>query len=55
MITLLVCGYAYTVWLLTGVNPLPHVSIGLSLIAIFESIIEGVFILLIIQIIKCMR
>lgn len=52
MITLLVCGYAYTVWLLTGVNPLPHVSMDLLFIAMFESMIEGVFILLIIQIIK---
>ena len=35
MITLLVCGYAYVVWLLTGINPLPHITIDLLLIIIF--------------------
>ena len=29
MITLLVCGYAYIVWLLTGINPLPHITTDL--------------------------
>ena len=55
MITLLVCGYAYTVWLLTGVNPLPHITIDLSLIAIPEGILEGSIIFLIYILIQEMR
>ena len=40
MITLLVCGYAYVVWLLTGTNPLPHITIDLLLMAILECMLE---------------
>ena len=41
MITLLVCGYAYIVWLLTGINPLPHITIDLLLMAMLECMLEG--------------
>lgn len=55
MITLLVCGYAYTVWLLTGTNPLPHITIDLSLMAIPECMLEGSIIFLIYMLIQEMR
>lgn len=51
MITFLVCGYAYTVWLLTSVNPMPHISIGLIFMATFELLIESAIIMLILSII----
>ena len=51
MITFLVCGYAYIVWLLTGVNPMPHISIGLIFIATFELLIELAIVILILNII----
>ena len=55
MITLLVCGYAYTVWLLTGINPLPHITIDLLLMAMLEGILEGSIIFLIYMLIQEMR
>ena len=55
MITLLVCGYAYTVWLLTGVNPLPHITIDLLLMAMLEGMLEGSIIFLIYMLIQDMR
>ena len=55
MITLLACGYAYTVWLLTGVNPLPHITIDLLLFALLECLLEGPIIFLIYMWIERMR
>ena len=55
MITLLVCGYAYTVWLLTGINPLPHITIDLLLMAMLEGMLEGSIIFLIYMLIQGMR
>ena len=55
MITLLVCGYAYTVWLITGVNPLPHITIDLLLMAMLEGMLEGSIIFLIYMVIQEMR
>ena len=55
MITLLVCGYAYTVWLLTGVNPLPHITIDLLLMAMLEGMLEGPIIFSIYMLIQGMR
>ena len=55
MITLLVCGYAYTVWLLTGINPLPHITIDLLLMAMLEGMLEGSIIFLIYLLIQEMR
>ena len=55
MITLLVCGYAYTVWLITGVNPLPHITIDLLLMAMLEGMLEGSIIFLIYMLIQEIR
>lgn len=55
MITLLVCGYAYVVWLLTGTNPLPHITIDLLLMAMLEGMLEGSIIFLIYMLIQGMR
>ena len=55
MITLLVCGYAYTVWLLTGVNPLPHITIDLLLMAMLEGLLESPIIALICMITQWMK
>ena len=55
MITLLVCGYAYTVWLITGVNPLPHITIDLLLFALLECMLESPIIFLIYMWIERMR
>ena len=55
MITLLVCGYAYTVWLLTGINPLPHITIDLLLMAILEGMLEASIIFSICMLIQGMR
>lgn len=55
MVTLLVCGYAYVVWLLTGVNPLPHITIDLLFMAMLEGMLEGPIIFLIYMLIQEMR
>lgn len=55
MITLLVCGYAYTVWLITGINPLPHITIDLLLMAIPECMLEGSIIFLIYMLVQEIR
>lgn len=55
MITLLVCGYAYTVWLFTGINPLPHITIDLLLMVMLEGILEGSIIFLIYMLVQEMR
>lgn len=55
MITLLVCGYAYTVWLLTGINPLPHITIDLLLMAMLEGMLEGSIIFLIYMLVQEIR
>ena len=41
MITLLVLGYAYTVWLFTGHNPMPHLNGDLILLVMPELILEA--------------
>lgn len=43
MITLLVLGYAYTVWLFTGHNPMPHLDPDLILLAMPELLLEVLF------------
>ena len=55
MITLLVCGYAYIAWLLTGINPLPHITIYLLFMAMLEGMLEGLIIFLIYMLIQGMR
>lgn len=55
MITLLVCGYAYIIWLLTGINPLPHITIDLLLMAMLEGMLESLIIFLIYMLIQEMR
>ena len=45
MITLLVLGYAYIVWLFTAHNPMPHLDPDLILLAIPEFILEALFII----------
>ena len=45
MITLLVLGYAYTVWLFTAHNPMPHLDPDLILLAIPEFILEALFVM----------
>lgn len=52
MVTLLVCGYAYVVWLLTGTNPLPHITIDLLLMAMLEGILEVSIIFLICMLVE---
>ena len=44
MITLLVLGYAYIVWLFTAHNPMPHLNIDLILLVIPEFLCEVGFI-----------
>ena len=55
MVTLLVCGYAYTVWLITGINPLPHITIELLFMVMLEGMLEGPIIFLIYMLIQEMR
>lgn len=43
MITILVLGYAYIVWLFTGVNPMPHLNSDLILLFPPELILELIF------------
>lgn len=45
MITLLVLGYTYMVWLFTAYNPMPHLSPYLIFVIIPEAIIEILFII----------
>lgn len=40
MITILALGYAYTVWLFTGHNPMPHLNAYLILFAMPELLFE---------------
>lgn len=43
MITLIVLAYAYTIWLFTAVNPMPHLCPELVLIVCPELILEAGF------------
>ena len=45
MITLLVLGYAYIVWLFTAHNPMPHLNTDLIILIIPEAMLEIGFIL----------
>lgn len=45
MITILVSGYAYIIWLFTGNNPLPHIDVSILFLAMLELMIEAVFII----------
>ncbi len=45
MITLLVLGYAYIVWLFTAHNPMPHLNTKLIILIIPEAMLEIGFIL----------
>lgn len=45
MITLLVLGYAYIVWLFTAHNPMPHLNTELIILIIPEAMLEIGFIL----------
>lgn len=46
MITILVTGYAYIIWLFTGHNPLPHLGIDTMFFAMLEIAVEAFFIIL---------
>ena len=45
MITLLVLGYAYIVWLFTAYNPMPHLNSEFILLVIPEMLCEFGFIM----------
>jgi hypothetical protein len=45
MLTLLVLGYAYIVWLFTAHNPMPHLNTELIILIIPEAMLEIGFIL----------
>ena len=52
MITLLVLIYTYMVWLFTGYNPMPHLSLSLIIVIIPETILEILFIIFISSVIE---
>ena len=45
MITILVAGYAYIIWLFTGNNPLQHLGIETMFFAMLELAVEAFFII----------
>ena len=52
MITLLVLGYTYMVWLFTGYNPMPHLDPFLIVVIIPEAILEILFIICISSVVE---
>ena len=52
MITLLVLGYTYMVWLFTAYNPMPHLEPFLIVVIIPEAILEILFIICISSVIE---
>lgn len=46
MFMLLFSMFAYIVWLFTGVNPLPHINIGVFYMGLLEVTIEILIVLL---------
>ena len=54
MITLLVLGYTYMVWLFTGYNPMPHLDPSLIVVIIPEAVLEILFIICISSVVETM-
>ena len=52
MITLLVLGYTYMVWLFTAYNPMPHLDPFLVVVIVPEAILEILFIICISSVIE---